>query len=458
MSSRGSLQRKCVKGHPKAAAKCSGRCIRYYPRLELPRSPDGRRRFEALGGYPTRGQAEAALADALARRSHGFVLDPAKLTVDQYLDRWLDHIRISLRARTVARYTALLRDHVRPHVGVRPLKQLTPLEIQAVYDRLAVGGRRDGKPGGLAPQHILAVHRCLHRALQQAVTWRLLARNVAIDATPPPRPHHKAMALAPDQVALLLDAADRAPSPWLGPWTVLAAATGARNGELCGLEWADLDLDAGTVRFHQALTIIDPAVLPDADPGTSGRRKELAVGPVKSTASSAILTLPAFAVQALRQHRRQQARLRLACRQPQTVSLRWVEPGRPPQPVQLELVFRTERGTPVNPNHASRAFARLAASIGLAAHPHMLRHALASAMAANKEPASIIAAQLRHADGGGLAQRVYIHQLPQTAPRVAGLIEGVFGPAARGAQVMPTVSAGRQVEGNRRETGALNPA
>jgi len=60
----------------------------------------------------------------------------------------------------------------------------------------------------------------------------------------------------------------------------------------------------------------------------------------------------------------------------------------------------------------------------------MLRHALASAMAANKEPASIIAAQLRHADGGALAQRVYIHQLPQTAPLATGLIEGVFGPAA----------------------------
>jgi hypothetical protein len=147
MSSRGSLQRKCVKGHPKPYGRCSGRCIRYYPRLELPRGPDGTRRFESLGGYPTRSQAEAALADALARRSHGFALDPAKVTVDQYLDRWLDHIRISLRARTVARYTALLRDHVRPHVGARPLKQLTPLEVQAIYDRLAISGRRDGKPG-----------------------------------------------------------------------------------------------------------------------------------------------------------------------------------------------------------------------------------------------------------------------------------------------------------------------
>jgi hypothetical protein len=109
-------------------------------------------------------------------------------------------------------------------------------------------------------------------------------------------------------------------------------------------------------------------------------------------------------------------------------------------------VFRTERGTPVNPNHASRAFARLAASVGLTAHPHMLRHALASAMAAEREPASIIAAQLRHGDGGALAQRVYIHQLPQTAPRVAGLIEGVVGPTARDGRA---VSAGRRAEGNR---------
>jgi integrase len=308
MRSLGNLQRKCVKGHPKTAGKCSGRCIRWYPRLELPRGPDGTRRFEALGGYPTRAQAEAALADALARRSHGFVLDPAKLTVDQYLDRWLAHIRTNRRARTVARYTALLRDHVRPHVGARPLKQLTPLEVQAIYDRLAVGGRRDGKSGGLAPQHILAVHRCLHRALAQAVTWRLLAHNAATHATPPPVPSTEAVALAPEQVAVLLDAADRAPSPWLGTWIILATATGARNGELCGLEWADLDLDAGTVQFRQALTIIDPAVLSDDAVGGAsegGRRKELAVGPLKSAASNAILALPPFSVEALRRHRRQ---------------------------------------------------------------------------------------------------------------------------------------------------------
>ena len=77
-------------------------------------------------------------------------------------------------------------------------------------------------------------------------------------------------------------------------------------------------------------------------------------------------------------------------------------------------------------------------------------------MAANKEPASIIATQLRHADGGALAQRVYIHQLPQTAPRLAlaEVIEGVFGPQTRDARA---VSAGRRAEGKWRETRPSNP-
>jgi integrase len=155
---------------------------------------------------------------------------------------------------------------------------------------------------------------------------------------------------------MLLDAAARTTSPWLDPWTVLAAGTGARNGELCGLEWADLDLEGGTIQFRQALTIIDPTVLFDADgdgsAGMGGGRRELAVGPLKSTASNAILTLPPFAIQALRHHRRHQHRLRLALGQSTTVGLRWVEPGQPPHPVELDLssaLSGARRSTPTTP-------------------------------------------------------------------------------------------------------------
>ena len=366
MNSRGNLQRKCVKAHPKTAGKCSSRCIRWYPRLELPRDPDGARRFEALGGYPTRAQAEAALADALARRSHGFALDPSKLTVNQYLDRWL---------------------------------------------------------------------------------------------TPPPVPRTEVAALAPEQVAVLLDAAARTTSHWLGPWTVLAAATGARNGELCGLEWADLDLDTGTVQFRQALTIIDPTVLSDdADghggAGMGGGRKELAIGPLKSTASNAILTLPSFAVQALRRHRRQQHRLSLALGQnPHPLAaLGRARPATPPGRAGPGLPHRAGHADQPQPRQPRLRPPGRQRRAGRPPAPTTPRPGVrdGSQQGASQHHRR----QLRHADGGALAQRVYIHQLPQTAPRLAGVIEGVFGPEAHAGRA---VSAGRRAEGKWRESQPSSP-
>jgi hypothetical protein len=176
--------------------------------------------------------------------------------------------------------------------------------------------------------------------------------------------------------------------------------------------------------------------------------------PLKSTASNAILTLPPFAVQALRRHRRQQHRLRLALGQPATVGLRWVEPGQPPRPVQLDLVFRTERGTAVNPNHASRAFARLAASVGLAAHPHLLGHALASRWRPTRSRPVSSPPSCATPMAAPSPSACTSTSCPKTAPRVAGVIEGVFGPAARDGRA---VSAGRRAEGKWKESRPSNP-
>jgi hypothetical protein len=126
----------------------------------------------------------------------------------------------------VARYTALLRDYVRSSIGARPLKQLTPLEIQAIYDHLAISGRRDGKRGGLAPSTSWPCTAACTAPWPKRSPWRLLAHNPASHATPPPVPTTEVVALAPEQVAVLLDAAGHTSSPWLGVWTVLAAATG----------------------------------------------------------------------------------------------------------------------------------------------------------------------------------------------------------------------------------------
>lgn len=76
----GTIERKCMKGHKKAVGRCSPRCVCWYPRIQRA-TPDGhrRRRFDYLGGYPTKAAARSALDQALGRHSHNEVPDhPSK--------------------------------------------------------------------------------------------------------------------------------------------------------------------------------------------------------------------------------------------------------------------------------------------------------------------------------------------------------------------------------------------
>jgi integrase len=137
-----------------------------------------------------------------------------------------------------------------------------------------------------------------------------------------------------------------------------------------------------------------------------------------------VLSLPAFAVDALRDHQQLQ-------HQRTPLRLLLVQPGQAPGRSSSTCYCApggARRFVPSMPARRSGPSPKLS---GVRAHPHLLRHSLASAMAAAKEPASVIAGQLRHADGGTLASRTYIHQLPHTPPRLARLIEAMYGPAAR---------------------------
>jgi Phage integrase, N-terminal SAM-like domain len=161
------IERKCTKGHKKADGRCSPRCVRWYPRIERT-TPDGhgRRRFDYLGGYPTKAAARSALDQALERHSDHpsnpstVVRGPAHPTLNDLLDHWLAHLQTNkaLRLRTIGRYRRLLEQHLRPYLGTLPLSALSTLQVQRLYDQLARDGRKDGKAGGLGPRTIRQVH------------------------------------------------------------------------------------------------------------------------------------------------------------------------------------------------------------------------------------------------------------------------------------------------------------
>ena len=111
---------------------------------------------------------------------------PTKLSLREYLKgEWLPAIEATIRPSTYRSYVQHVECHICPHLGSVQLQKLSGSQINALYAKLALSGKKDGK-SGLSPLSIRHVHAVLHRALKDAVRWERLTRN-PIEAADPPR-------------------------------------------------------------------------------------------------------------------------------------------------------------------------------------------------------------------------------------------------------------------------------
>ena len=116
--------------------------------------------------------AQHYLNTRLEELDRGRELDSVELTLNQYLDRWLElAVQPKLRSKSASDYQALLGRYIRPALGERELGSLAPLDFQRVYHQMY--------QRGLATRTVHYSHAVLHAALKQAVRWRLLTSNPA---------------------------------------------------------------------------------------------------------------------------------------------------------------------------------------------------------------------------------------------------------------------------------------
>lgn len=336
---------------------------------------------------------------AAARGSSGPVPDePAgALTLSGWVeDHWLPLMRSRVKPSTWDSYDRNLALHVLPHLGDLPLDQITPMRLNSLYGHLLEDGKRTG-PGGLSAKTVRNLANVIHEALGDAVDADLLPTNPAHRAKPP-RPSQVApMELhcwTPDELRRFLEFSR---NHHLAVALRLAATTGLRRGELLGVRWVDVDLEAGRLAVRHTVISIAYQVR-ESTPKTHQAR---------------VVDLDTETVGQLRAHRDR----RMADRADLDPAVR-----------DTDLVFCRTDGRPIHPDFFTQSFTRLVARSGLPRiRLHDLRHTHASIALAAGVSVKVVSERLGHSTPG-FTLRVYAHVLPsmqaEAAAKVAALVDG----------------------------------
>jgi integrase len=361
----------------------------------------GKRKQVRRSGFSTKADAQAELVKIQASVDQGTFVESAKVSLASYLAAWLESQQAQLRPSTHHAYTAAITNHVCPHIGDGNLQSLTPGMLDRLYSYLLREGRQDGR-GGLARKTVRNIHVMLHKALNDAVRKGLVARNVA-DASDAPRStamsgERETMTWTPAQLRAFLETVD---GDRLYPLILLAATTGMRRGEVLGLRWQDLDLEAGRIAVRQTLINIGYSAQYSAPKTAKGRRS---------------ISLDARTVTVLRDWRMTQLQERMA------LGEAWVDNG---------LVFTRPDGNWIHPDLLSKRFNLLVRRSNLPRiRLHDLRHTHAThALEAGIHP-KVVSERLGHATVAFTLDR-YSHAIPaleeSAAERVAELVFGAGG-------------------------------
>jgi integrase len=318
--------------------------------------------------------AERVLAELITEVEAGGHRQRRRRTVSELLDRWMEHIEALGRApSTLVRNRSVINTNINPTLGRLDVVKVGPADIDALYARLL--------RSGLNPLTVRKSHAILSAVFNQAVKWGWVDRNPVLRTTPPSSRVREIQPPTSAELRRLLDACVRDHAD-LGSLIYVAATTGARRGELCGLRWSDVDLELATLTVARSIS----------DAGGAVSVKDT------KTHQTRRIALDPTTVAVLRDHRLLvDERARAAFVELAPSAYVWSQ--------------ALDAASPYRPDRVTGAFRSLRDRLGL---PHVtfhtLRHFAATTLAAEGVGVRTIAGRLGHANPG-ITLRTYAHFL-----------------------------------------------
>jgi len=273
-----------------------------------------------------------------------------------------------------------------------------PRSADATHD-CARAGCRQHRCRPMSAMTIRQIHSILSGAFAAAVRWEWIDRNPAGSAKLPKARHRSPTSPTPATVATVIATARELQLDLLALYMWLAAVTGARRGELCGLQWADIDLDAGVI--HIGFSYLVRGGQKKRKDTKTHQERDLAIDPVTVT----VLT-----------ERKQQVQALLA--------------GVGVKLAPIAYLFSSDPvgTTPWNPDWVTHKVAEVAAHAGVSLNVKALRHYTASQLLAGGIDLRNTAARLGHGGGGATTLRHYADPVSEVDRRAAAYLAKLTAP------------------------------
>lgn len=369
-----------------------GKRTSYLVRVEAIDPTTGKRKRKTVGTFRTKKEAEQKEREALVAKDRGTLLDRSTTTVGELLDSWLNSKRSQITSQSYVDYGVAIRKHLKPALGDIVVQKLTPARVQAQV--------ADWQEQGMGPHVIRGCVMRLSQALDQAVEFNIVPRNVCSSVALPRVGGAKTDVWTPKDVAVFLrDATDDG----LHPLWHLLALEGMRKGEALGLRWQDINWDREAAHISQTVV---------ADKANGG--KTIIQRRTMTATSARAVRLTPDTLAALR-----------------AFEARWRERKRAAADWKdNDLIVCTGHGTPISPRNVTRSFEALVLSTGLRRiRVHDLRHTAATMLLKAGVPPKIVSERLGHTRIT-ITLDLHSHVLPDMQDEAAMAMSRLFADAS----------------------------
>jgi integrase len=350
------------------------------------------RKWHSLPNCKGKREAQEKCARLITEMNSGAYVQPSRITLSQFFDRWLKHVKPNVSPRTLERYEQIAVKNIGPLLGAKSLSRLQPIEISEAYAKALKSGRRDGK-GGLAPRTVHHMHRVLFSALDQAERWKLIVRNPAALLEKRDRPKIERKSVRTIDAPTTATVFDAARNRRLFIPLILGTLCGLRRGEITAVRWKAIDFDNGQLAVIASTEQTDKGAI---------REKEAKSGKARTIA------LPSLAIEELRRWRLEQAKELL---------LLGVRPND-----DWHVVTQAD-GSPLQPRSLTHVMSTFLKTWGVTLHG--LRHSHASHMLASKVHPKVVQERLGHSSIA-ITMDIYSHLMPNMQGEAAAAVDDIL--------------------------------